>query len=448
MAEVIMPKMGDAMEEGTLITWLKAVGDEIAEGDALAEIETDKLTIEMEAQESGFLTNIFAEEGAVVPIGEVVATIGAEDEIGKGEKPAAKSAEEAEAVGEGSVDEDTRAELEAADDGEKSEESSSASDDAADSAASDEGETVERSESYRASPLVKRLADESGLDLGLVSGSGPNGRIVKRDIQPYLDGEKPMPQAAGEAKAADSAAAPAGRPVQPSYPITGEKVDMPGIKRVTGERMAESKAFIPHYYVTASIDMGAALDFRKTINAQLEEAGIRVSVNDLIVKAAALALVEHPNVNRSFVDGDLYQQDSIDVNIAIALNGGLIAPFIPAADQKSLGTISKMAKDLGKRAREGGLKMEESQGGTFTITNLGMFDVSEFIAVINPPQVAILAVGSVAEVPVVKDGEITIGHRMSITLAADHRALDGAEVATFLQSVRKYLENPMLLAVG
>ena len=444
MAEVIMPKMGDAMEEGTLITWLKAVGDEIAEGDALAEIETDKITLEMEAQESGFLTNIFADEGAVVPIGEVVATIGPEDEIGKGEKPAAKSAEEAEAVGEGSVDDETRADLEAAGEGDdaRSEESSSASDDA-------EGETVERNERYRASPLVKRLAEEAGLDLALVSGSGPDGRIVKKDIQPYLDGSKPMPTAAGEAKAAEAAApAAAGRPAQPSYAITGEKVDMPGIKRVTGERMAESKAFIPHYYVTASIDMAAALQFRKDINAQLEEAGIRVSVNDLIVKAAAMALVEHPNVNRSFVDGDLYQQESIDVNIAIALNGGLIAPFIPAADQKSLGTISKMSKDLGRRAREGGLKMEEYQGGTFTITNLGMFDVSEFIAVINPPQVAILAIGSVAETPVVKDGEIVIGHRMSITLAADHRALDGAEVATFLQSVRKYLENPMLLAVG
>ncbi len=445
MAEVIMPKMGDAMEEGVLITWLKAEGDEVAEGDALAEIETDKITMEMEAQDSGFLTNIFVEEGTTVPIGEVVATIGSEDEIGKGEKPAAKSPDEAEAVGEGSVDEETRAELESARDDEQED---SAEEPAADASAGDEkAETVERNERYRASPLVKRLAQESGLDLTLVSGSGPDGRIVKRDIQPYLDGEKPMPTAADSA--VDEKAAPAaGRPQQPSYPITGEKVDMPGIKRVTGERMAESKAFIPHYYVTASIDMDAAMAFRKDINAQLEEAGIRVSVNDLIVKAAAMALVEHPNVNRSFVDGELYQQDSIDINIAIALNGGLIAPFIPAADQKSIGTISNMAKDLGKRAREGGLKMEEYQGGTFTITNLGMFDVTEFIAVINPPQVAIMSIGTVSQVPVVKDGEITIGNTMSITLAADHRALDGAEVAAFLQSVRKYLENPILLAVG
>ncbi len=445
MAEVIMPKMGDAMEEGTLIKWLKAVGDEVAEGDALAEIETDKITLEMEAQESGFLTNVYVDEGAVVPIGEVVATIGAEDEIGKGEKPAAKSPEEAEAVAQGAVSDETAAELEAAGADEKSDDKSEEK-----SAAQPQGESVERNEKFRASPLVKRLAEEAGLDLGLVSGSGPDGRIVKKDIQAYLDGSKPMPTAVGGAKPAETSAAadPAGRAAAPSYAVTGTKVDMPKIKRVTGDRMSESKAFIPHYYVSASIDMTAALEFRKSTNAQLEASGVKISVNDLIIKAAAMALAEHPNVNRTFVDGELYQQDSIDINIAIAMDGGLIAPFIPAANEKSLGSISKMAKDLGKRAREGGLKLEEYQGGTFTISNLGMFDVSEFIAVINPPQVAILAVGSVAQVPVVKDGEITIGNKMSITLSADHRALDGAEVASFLQSVRTYLENPVLLAVG
>lgn len=440
MAEVIMPKMGDAMEEGVLIKWLKAVGDEVAEGDALAEIETDKITLEMEAQESGFLTNVFVDEGATVPIGEVVATIGAEDEVGKGEKPAAKSAEEAEAVAEEVAPEEAKEEMRAKGDADDS--------DDADEAAS-EGESVERNEKFRASPLVKRLAEEAGLDLGLVSGSGPEGRIVKKDIQPYLDGSKPMPTAMGAEKADASAGATApSKGQQPSYAVTGTKVDMPKIKRVTGDRMTESKSFIPHYYVSASINMTPAMEFRKTINAQLAESGIKVSVNDMIIKAAAMALAEHPNVNRSFVNGDLYQQDSIDINIAIAMDGGLIAPFIPAADQKSLGTISKMAKDLGKRAREGGLKLEEYQGGTFTISNLGMFDVDQFVAVINPPQVAILAIGSVAEVPVVKDGEFAIGQKMSITLSADHRALDGAEVATFLQSVRKYLENPMTLAVG
>ena len=433
MAVVIMPKMGDAMEEGTLIKWLKAVGDEVAEGDALAEIETDKITLEMEAQESGFITNIFADEGAVVPIGEAVATIGPQDEIGKGEKPASAAAS-AEVV----------AELVS---GEPIEEADEAA--AVVAGETPAAEAVERNEKFRASPLVKRLAEDAGLDLGLVSGSGPDGRIVKKDIQPYLDGSKALPTAAASAAAPSTTGTEAvTRIAAPTYAVTGTRVDMPKIKRVTGDRMTESKSFIPHYYVSASIDMSAALDFRKDVNAQLESAGVKVSVNDLIVKAAAKALEEHPNVNRSYVDGELYQQESIDINIAIAMDGGLIAPFIPAANEKSLGTISKMAKDLGKRAREGGLKLEEYQGGTFTISNLGMFNVDEFIAVINPPQVAILAVGSVAEVPVVRDGKVKIGHKMTITLSADHRALDGAEVASFLQTVRQYLENPVLLAVG
>jgi pyruvate dehydrogenase E2 component (dihydrolipoamide acetyltransferase) len=194
--------------------------------------------------------------------------------------------------------------------------------------------------------------------------------------------------------------------------------------------------------------MTDALAYRKQINEAIGEAGPRVSVNDLIVRAAALALREHPNVNTSFVDGELYQQDSIDINIAISLDGGLIAPFVPAADQKSLGTIARMTKDLGARARNGGLTPEEYQGGTFTISNLGMFDVDEFIAVINPPQAAILAVGSVQQVPVVRDGEIAVGSVMKLTLSADHRALDGAEVAQFLGTVKKYLQNPVLLSVA
>lgn len=428
MAEVIMPKMGDAMEEGVLLKWLKAVGDEISEGDALAEIETDKVTLEMEAQESGFLTNILVEEGATVPIGEAVATIGAKDEVGKAPAPAARPAAEAPKAEEAPAAESPKAEEAAP---------------AAQPAPSQDGQVTSREpgERVRASPLVKRLAEEHGLDLGQIEGSGPNGRIVNRDIQDYISGKKQAPQAP---------AAPAATAVEaaPATTAMGEPVKMPKIKQVTGKRMAESKGTIPHYYVTSSVEMTAALDFRKQVNAALEAEGGKVSVNDMIVKAAALALREHPNVNRAFVNGELYQQEQIDINIAIALDGGLIAPFIPGADQKSLGSIGTMARDLGKRAREGGLTPEEYQGGTFTISNLGMFDVDEFIAVINPPQVAILAVGSVAQVPVVRDGEIAVGNVMKLTLSADHRALDGAEVATFLQSVKKYLENPMLLAIA
>jgi pyruvate dehydrogenase E2 component (dihydrolipoamide acetyltransferase) len=442
-----MPKMGDAMEEGTLLKWLKAVGDEVAEGDAIAEIETDKVTLELEAQEDGFLTNTLVEEGAVVPIGTPVAMIGAESEVGQAATPS-QAATASEETPEAPAEEATPVPASTADQ-QAAVEAPKAEVTAAAPAASTNGQVADRKpgERVRASPLVKRLSEEHGIDLTQVAGSGPGGRIIKADINDFITGAKPLPaaQPAATPAAADGrveAAPPA------AAPATGTRVEMPRIKRTTGKRMAESKQQIPHYYVTATIDMGAALEFRKQVNASLGESGGKVSVNDLIVKAAALALREHPNVNRSFVGDELYQHDSIDVNIAIALNGGLIAPFVPAADEKSLGTISRLTKDLGKRAREGGLTPEEYQGGTFTISNLGMFDVDEFIAVINPPQVAILAVGSVQEVPVVKDGQIVPGQRMKLTLSADHRALDGAEVAAFLQSVRTYLENPMLLALS
>ncbi len=441
MGTVIMPKMGDAMEEGTLLKWLKAAGDEVSEGDPIAEIETDKVTLEIEAQEDGFLTNLLVEEGTVAPIGTPIATIGAQDEIGNAaaatpvaaaESPAPAAAPEAPAPAPEPV--------------------------AAATAPAQAAPPVafERApgERLRASPLVKRLAAEYGIDLTQVAGSGPGGRIVKNDISDYVSGAKPIPAAPAAAPAANgqvaapAAATPAAAVAAVPWSGKGTKVELSRMRRTTGKRMTESKLGIPHYYVTTSVDMSAALDFRQTINATLADSGVKVSVNDLIVKAAALALRDHPEVNTSWEAGELYQHDSIDINIAIALDGGLIAPFVPAADGKSLGAIAALTKDLGRRAREGGLTPEEYQGGTFTISNLGMFDVDEFIAVINPPQAAILAVGSTAEVPVVKDGKIKVGNVMKITISADHRALDGAQVATFLQSVKKYLENPMLLAVS
>ena len=459
MATVIMPKMGDAMEEGTLLKWLKSAGDEVAEGDPIAEIETDKVTLEIEATENGFLTNTLVEEGATVPIGTAVATIGAEAEVGQ--KPDAPEEDRVPAVAE-------EAEIEAEVD--ETPEPKGADDPApADAPAPSQTATqaqpqvIERKpgERLRASPLVKRLAEEHGIDLSQVTGSGPGGRIIKNDINDFVSGAKPAPTipAAPAQEPALTPAATNGQADQPA-PVPAEagpaaspsgkgtRVELARIRRTTGKRMAESKQSIPHYYVTSSVDMTEGLAFRVQVNQSLGESGGRISVNDLIVKAAALALREHPEVNTSFEGGELYQHDNIDINIAIAIDGGLIAPFVPSADEKSLGSISRLIKDLGKRAREGGLSPEEFQGGTFTISNLGMFDVDEFIAVINPPQAAILAVGSVQEVPVVRDGEIAVGSVMKLTLSADHRALDGAQVATFLQAVKRYLESPMLLAIA
>jgi pyruvate dehydrogenase E2 component (dihydrolipoamide acetyltransferase) len=452
MATVIMPKMGDAMEEGTLLKWLKSVGEEVAEGDPIAEIETDKVTLELEAGEAGYLTSTLVEEGAVVPIGAPVATIGAESEIGQASSPAAPAAPAPAAEAAAPAPEPAPEPVAVGS-------APGASQAPAENPVSSEAQVPSRApgERLRASPLVKRLAEEHGIDLNQVAGTGPGGRIVKNDISPFLTGAQPAPKAA---------TAPAAAPVIPANGVAaspgadspapttsgatpkGRKIDLARIRRTTGKRMAESKAGIPHYYVTINVDMTDAIAFRKQINAAVGEDGVRVSVNDLIVKAAALALRENPNVNTSFENGDLYQHDSIDINIAISIDGGLIAPFVPAADQKSLGTIARMTKDLGNRARNGGLTPEEYQGGTFTISNLGMFDVDEFIAVINPPQAAILAVGSAQEVPVVRNGEIAIGSVMKLTLSSDHRALDGAEAARFLGSVKKFLQNPMLLAIS
>lgn len=448
MATVIMPKMGDAMEEGTLLRWLKEVGEDVAAGDPIAEIETDKVTIEIEASDSGVLTKTLVSEGDTVPIGTTIATIGDEPDVAdaaaNGKEPAAEAAAEAEPAPVAAAAEAAPAAPGAVTNGTAAPATEPATVPANGARAS--------GERLRASPLVKRLAAEHAIDLSQVVGTGPGGRIVKDDIASLLTGAPARPAAPAEvapAVAAPAAApAPVAAPAAPGRPA-GTVRDLSRIRRTTGKRMLESKLGAPHFYVTTEVDMAAAADFRKQVNAQLEDDGSKVSFNDLVVKAAALALRGFPNLNASFQDeAHVVDHENIDINIAVAIEGGLIAPFIPDADQKSLGAIARLAKDLAGRARSGGLTPEEYQGGTFTISNLGMFDVEEFIAVINPPQAAILAVGSIKQVPVVVDGEIVAGQRMNITLSADHRITDGAEVARYLQEVKRYLQNPMLLALS
>jgi pyruvate dehydrogenase E2 component (dihydrolipoamide acetyltransferase) len=296
---------------------------------------------------------------------------------------------------------------------------------------------------------VKRLAAEHGIDLSSVSGTGPGGRIVRDDIAALLTGAprvSPAPdQTATSAPAQAPAAAPPATPGRPGRPA-GVPRELSKIRRTTGRRMAESKAAAPHFYVTSEVDMAPAAALREQINAQAPDDAAKVSFNDLIIKAAALALREYPNLNASLENDQLVEHSNIDINVAVAIEGGLIAPFVPDADQKGLIAIARMTKDLVGRARNGGLTPDEYQGGTFTVSNLGMFDVGEFIAIINPPQAAILAIGSIMDVPVVEDGEIVPGKRMNITLSADHRVTDGAEVARYLQIVKRYLENPLTIA--
>ena len=301
----------------------------------------------------------------------------------------------------------------------------------------------------RASPIVKRLAAEHGIDLNSIAGSGPGGRIVKDDIMPYVTGARQAPAAA---QPAQQVAAPAAAP-QPAAPAAtgapgGVAREMSRVRRTTGRRMLESKQTIPHFYVSTVVDMDAAAAFREQVNAQAKDDASKVSFNDLIVKASALALREFPNLNTSLEGDTLYDHANIDINIAVAIENGLIAPFVKDADSKSLGSIARTAKDIIGRARKGGLEPAEYQGGTFTISNLGMYDVDEFIAIINPPQAAILAIGSITETAVVKDGRVSSGKRMKIALSADHRVTDGAEVAQFLIAVKGYLQNPLQLAVS
>ena len=455
--EMIMPQMGYDMTEGTLLRWLKNVGDPVERGEPIAEIETDKVTIEIEAFDSGVLTETLITEGQTVPVGTPVAKIGEASEVGAA-APAKEEAEPAPVAAEAATAEAAPIAQPAAPVAASAPAPALAAapvaPPAAPSAPGGNGVVstpIERAagERLRASPLVKRLAAEHGIDLQAIAGTGPGGRIVKDDVMPYVSGAKPIPVAAPAA-----APAPAQPQVQPvTVPVATERPagtphDISRIRRTTGRRMFESKQTIPHFYVSSEIDMGGAVAVREQINSLIEDDAGKISFNDMVVKATALALREFPNLNSSYENDQIVEHPNIDMNIAVAIEGGLIAPFVADADQKSLGAIARQAKDLIGRARNGGLQPNEFQGGTFTISNLGMFDVEEFIAVINPPQAAILAIGSIKETPVVEDGEIRIGHRMKITVSADHRVTDGAEVARFLLAVKKYLQNPMLLALS
>jgi pyruvate dehydrogenase E2 component (dihydrolipoamide acetyltransferase) len=444
---LIMPKMGDGMEEGTLLRWLKSIGDQVDAGDPIAEIETDKVSLEIEATESGVFTQALIEEGETVPIGTPIATFGEEGEAAEaGPQEAAPAAESEPQVAQTEVAvAEKEAPREAAP---ASPAPAGRASNGADTGAPATPVVRADGERLRASPLVKRLAAEHGIDLAAIGGTGPGGRIVKDDLTPYLTGAKSIPTAQpAEAQPTEEPEAAAPAAPAPARSGTGTPREMSRVRRTTGKRMAEAKDVIPHFYVSIDVEMGPALAFREQVNGELDDAS-KVSVNDLVVKAAALALREFPNLNTSLEGDTLFDHDSIDINVAVAIENGLIAPFVVNADQQSLGAIARATKDLIGRARKGGLQPEEYQGGTFTISNLGMFDVSEFIAIINPPQAAILAVGSALEMPVVREGKIEIGHRMKLTLSADHRVTDGAEVARFLQLVKEYLENPFRMVVA
>jgi pyruvate dehydrogenase E2 component (dihydrolipoamide acetyltransferase) len=420
--KILMPALSPTMTEGNLAKWLKNEGDQIKSGDVIAEIETDKATMEVEAVDEGTLGKILVPSGTEgVKVNEPIALLLEEGED-KSALDAGPAAAPAKANGEAKP---TAAAAEPAP--------------APPAAPAKAG----GSERISASPLAKRMAAEAGLDLAAITGSGPHGRIVKTDIEAALQASRPA--AVPEAKrAATPAVSPVPQAPTPAPSGAYDEIPLSNMRKVIARRLTEAKQTIPHFYLTLDCEIDALLALRGQLNAR-EEADYKLSVNDFVIKAVALAMRRVPGVNASWGGDKLFQYRDIDVSVAVAIEGGLITPIVRKADQKGLATISNEMKDLAKRAKDGKLKPEEFQGGGFSISNLGMFGIKDFLAVINPPQACILAVGAGEKRPVVKGDEIRIATVMSVSLSTDHRVVDGALGAQFLQAFKQLVEDPLAL---
>jgi pyruvate dehydrogenase E2 component (dihydrolipoyllysine-residue acetyltransferase) len=434
--QIVMPKMSDTMEEGVVVKWLKREGDRVASGDALAEIETDKAVLELEATTGGVLRKILAWEDSKVPVGQLIAVIGAEGEdisslIGGLSSPPIQASLPitiTPSIAAAAPPSAAALSLEAA----------------------GRQDTLVR-ERIDASPLARRMAEEAAIDLAQILGTGPGSRIVKRDIEAFLAQPRSQPPrqpalyVTPPAEAAEAALSLQKGP----EPIEAAGVDhteheLSMMRKTIARRMALSKTTTPHFYITTAIDMERAIALRHSLN-ELASDEAKVSFNDMILKAVANALRQFPRMNVSYADDKIRWHQRVHISMAVALDEGLITPIIRDCDRKSLGEIAREAKELTERARARRLKPEDYTGGTFSVSNLGMYDVDDFGAIINPPEAAILAVGTIKQQPVVIDGHLSIGHRMKATLSGDHRAIDGATAAQFLQIVKRLLERPLTL---
>jgi pyruvate dehydrogenase E2 component (dihydrolipoamide acetyltransferase) len=414
--ELVMPRLSDTMEEGTIGRWLVHEGDSFNEGDVLAEIETDKALMEFQAYDAGTVLKILVEDGESAALGSPIAIVGA---AGEAVPEQATPAEEAKPEPESKP---------------AAKRSKAAAKAPAATSNGSGGGTV----TLKVSPIARRMADQAGIDLTQLAGrgSGPEGRVVKADVERLIDGgaapapaKQPQPAAAQPTAVADDA----------------ELRDLTPMLKAVAARMSQSKQTVPHFYVESEIDMTRAMQLRAELNEGLADRGEKISVNDLIVRACAIALIEHPQAHRSYVDGRHAYHSHANIGIAVALDDGLIVPVVAAADTLTVREISAATRDLAGRAREGKLKQREIEGGTFTVSNLGMFDVANFEAIINPPESAILAVGATAARPTVVDGEIVARQIMRVTLSCDHRACSGADGAKLLQTIKRYLQAPSLL---
>jgi pyruvate dehydrogenase E2 component (dihydrolipoamide acetyltransferase) len=442
--ELVMPRLSDSMEEGTVLKWLKSVGDELAVGDELVEIETDKANMVYEADLAGTLVEILAQEGDTLPVGDPIARVGDAGEVSANGGGGAGTASGAARSGDGGAAEP---ETEAEPDTEhRAAPSAAPAPPSPAQAAGGDGRV-------KASPIARRIAKERGLDLHGLSGSGPGGRIVKADVERALEAGAAAPVAPEAAPAPPAPAAPAGpTPGVSEKPETAkgqvEVVELTKLQQTVARRMAESKATAPHFYLQAEFDMTAAVDGRKRLKEMTKEGEPVPTFNDMVVKACALALREYPRANGAYRDGKIELYSRVNVGVAVAAQDALVVPTVFDADQKGLRQISSETRALAARVRDGQITPPELSGGTFTVSNLGMYGISNFHAVINTPQAGILAVGELKPKPVVTDsGEIEARQMMGVTLACDHRILYGADGAIFLARVRQLLEEPLGLAL-
>ena len=421
---ITMPRLSDTMEEGTVASWLKKEGDKVEEGDILAEIETDKATMEFESFYEGTLLKIGLEEGETAKVDSLLAIIGPEgtdvSNVSVDGKSKKKSSEK-------SDKKDDKKE----DKSEEKEESKSSEDKSS--------KTTKDGGRIFASPLAKKMAEDKGIDLSDVEGSGGNGRIVKKDIEDYKPSEKPA-----EAKSAgkDEAASAAPQPYVPAGEESFEEIKNSQMRKTIAKRLGESKFNAPHYYLTIEVDMSNAMASRKQIN---EMPDVKVSFNDMVIKASAMALRKHPQVNSQWTGESMKIAKHIHMGVAVAVEEGLVVPVLKFADQMSMTQIGNNVKDVAGKARNKKLQPKDMEGSTFTVSNLGMFGIVEFTSIINQPNSAILSVGTIVEKPVVKNGQIVVGNTMKLTLACDHRTVDGATGAAFLKTLKTYMENPVTM---
>jgi pyruvate dehydrogenase E2 component (dihydrolipoamide acetyltransferase) len=460
MPDVVMPRLSDSMEEGTILQWMKKVGDEIAVGDELVEIETDKANMAYESDVAGTLTEILAEEGATVAIGTPIARVGdpansspeASDEVAGGEDQGSQGGGTTAGGGGRGAEQPPGDSVPPAEEALETDTGAQAAQAGGPAKASPPGQSAadERTDGERvkASPLAKRMAKESGLDLGKLSGSGPGGRILKTDVEGAMfdtgGGAATRPRA-------ETVPPPEGAPASGAGVETAKGEvsyeDPSKLQATVARRMAESKATAPHFYLEAEVDMSRAFEARRRLKAASGEGEVVPSFNDMIVKACALALRERPRANGAYRDGRFELYSRVNVGIAVAARDALVVPTVFDADRKGLRQIASDSRALAQRVRDGQITPPELSGATFTVSNLGMFGIDSFAAVINPPQAAILAVGAIVERPVVRDGEMATAHLMRVNLACDHRILYGAEGAEFLARVRNLLEEPLALAL-